>query len=285
MSASQLDFLAEPLPVIPQSIGGATVTAFDTRQLLTRATGFMSAFDYTLNPYVGCSFGCSYCYAAFFAGTTERRENWGAWVEVKQNAVDQLRRTRSLQGKRIYMSSVTDPYQPVERELELTRGLLEVMVETGRQPRLVVQTRSPLVARDADLLSKLAHVRVNMTITTDDEAIRKRFEPRCPGNDRRIEALMEVKRAGVRVGVCLTPMLPLRNPAHFAEQLAALEADVYVAQPFKPSRGPFAASTRQMANDILTEFGWDQRSYRRAFNELRRRIPGLYEGQAGFMPE
>ncbi|HEX8316840.1 SPL family radical SAM protein [Longimicrobium sp.] len=285
MTSSQLDLLSQPLPVIPTSVGGTEVTSFDTRQVLTRATGFMAAFDYTLNPYVGCSFGCSYCYAAFFASTPERRENWGRWVEVKRNAVDQLGSARALQGKRIYMSSVTDPYQPVERELELTRGMLAVMAQPGRQPRLVVQTRSPLVARDVDLLSRLPHVRVNMTVTTDDEEIRRRFEPRCPSNDRRLEALMEVKRAGIRIGVCVTPMLPLRDPARFADRLAALEADVYVAQPFKPSRGPFAASTRQMANDILTEYRWNEQSYRRAFHELRQRIPGLYEGQDGFMPE
>jgi DNA repair photolyase len=285
MMQSQLDLLSEPLPVIPTSVGQAQVGSFDTKQILTRATGFMSAFDYTLNPFVGCSFGCSYCYAAFFTSTPERRENWGYWVEVKQNAVEQLRRSRGLYGKKIYMSSVTDPYQPIERELALTRGMLEVMVEPERQPRLVVQTRSPLVARDADLLAKLRHVRVNMTITTDDEAIRKRFEPMCPSNDRRILALEEIKRAGVRIGVCVTPMLPVRDPARFADRLAALEADVYVAQPFKPSRGPFAASTRQMATDILNEFGWDERRYRRAFDELRSRLPHLYEGQDGFMPE
>jgi len=285
MMPSQLDLLFEPLPVIPASIGQAEVGSFDTKQILTRATGFMSDYDYTLNPFVGCSFGCSYCYAAFFTATAERRERWGFWVEVKRNAVEQLRRSRGLYGKKIYMSSVTDPYQPIERELQLTRGMLEIMAEPERQPRLVVQTRSPLVARDIDLLSKLRHVRVNMTITTDDEAIRKRFEPMCPSNDRRIEALSEVKRAGVRIGVCVTPMLPLRDPAAFADRLAALEADVYVAQPFKPSRGPFAASTRQMATDILDEFGWDERRYRRAFDELRKRIPQLHEGQEGFMPE
>ncbi|HEV7588025.1 MAG TPA: radical SAM protein [Longimicrobium sp.] len=283
----QLDLLFEPatLPVIPASIGQAEVRSVSTKQILTPATGFMSAFDYTLNPYGGCTFGCSYCYAAFFAGSTERRERWGYWVDVKQNAVEQIRRSRGTYGKKIYMSSVTDPYQPIERELELTRGMLEVLAEPERQPRLVVQTRSPLVVRDADLLSRLAHVRVNMTITTDDEAVRKRFEPLCPSNERRIEALREMKGAGVRIGVCVTPMLPLRDPVTFARRLADLQADVYVAQPFKPSRGPFAASTRQIATDILQEFGWTESSYRRAFAELRRHLPHLHEGQEGFMPE
>ena len=90
--------------------------------ILTKASGFISAFDYTLNPYSGCTFGCTYCYAAFFARSRERVDNWGYWVQVKENALDLLRRKRkkTLKGKTIYMSSVTDPYQPIERELELT---------------------------------------------------------------------------------------------------------------------------------------------------------------------
>ena len=97
----------------------------------------MDVYDYTLNPYSGCSFGCTYCYAAFFSRDTEKRDNWGYWVNVKENAVEllqkRLKRTPdALDGKLIYMSSVTDPYQPVERELKLTRRILEVMAEGHR---------------------------------------------------------------------------------------------------------------------------------------------------------
>ena len=82
----------------------------------------MDAYDFTLNPYSGCSFGCTYCYAAFFSRDAEKRDAWGYWVNVKENAEALLKkRRRSLDGKRIYMSSVTDPYQPIERELKLTR--------------------------------------------------------------------------------------------------------------------------------------------------------------------
>ena len=130
-------------------IGHADVEDAPVRDILTRATGFMDAYDFTLNPYAGCSFGCTYCYAAFFSHSTEKRDSWGRWVGVKENAVERLRNRRgSLDGKRIYMSSVTDPYQPVERERKLTRGLLEVLAR--HRPKLVVQTRSPDVVRDAD---------------------------------------------------------------------------------------------------------------------------------------
>ena len=136
----------------------------------------MDAYDFTLNPYSGCSFGCTYCYAAFFSRDVAKRDSWGYWVSVKENAVELLekrlrKRPESLDGKLIYMSSVTDPYQPVERELKLTRRLLEVMAD-GHTPKLVVQTRSPDVTRDCGLFRRIeengGRVQVNMTVTTDD---------------------------------------------------------------------------------------------------------------------
>ena len=137
----------------------------------------MEEYDFTLNPYGGCSFGCTYCYAAFFSRTKQGRDTWGKWVDVKENAVELMdkRRAGSLDGKLIYMSSVTDPYQPVERDLELTRKVLEIMADRHK-PKLVVQTRSPDVVRDVDLFQRIeangGRVQVNMTITTDDEDVR-----------------------------------------------------------------------------------------------------------------
>lgn len=167
-------------------LGGVRVDYSPVRDILTRATGFMDAYDFTLNPYAGCSFGCTYCYAAFFSHSVEKRNTWGRWVKVKENAVERLRARRgSLDGKLIYMSSVTDPYQPVERKLKLTRRLLEVLA-SGHRPKLVVQTRSPDVVRDKDLFRRIVdnggHVQINLTVTTDDDEVRRTFEPYCPSN-------------------------------------------------------------------------------------------------------
>ncbi len=95
-------------------VGSVEVAARPAREILMRGTGFLDAYDFSLNPYAGCAFGCTYCYAAFFSRSVEQRDAWGRWVEVKENAVELLMRRRigSLDGKRIYMSSVTDPYQP-----------------------------------------------------------------------------------------------------------------------------------------------------------------------------
>lgn len=270
---------------IPRQIGKTAFFEAAKSQALSPASGFMGDYDYTLNPYMGCQFGCAYCYAAFFINSSERRDTWGQWVDVKTNTLRELGKKKALLGKKIYMSSVTDPYQPIENKIELTRAVLELLSDKTKQPRLVIQTRSPLVSRDIDLFKRFEHLRVNMTVTTDSEEVRKRFEPSCPSNDRRMEAIEQIKAAGIRVCVCITPMLPVQDPVAFARRLLAINADIYVTQPFKPSQGRFSASTREIALDIVREYAWTESDYRRAFAEMARILPHLYEGREGFMPE
>ena len=269
---------------LPLRSGAARVEARPGARILNRATGFVSAYDYTLNPYSGCQFGCAYCYAAFFVPNVELFEQWGRWVHVKTQAVAEIRRCRTLAGRKVYMSTVTDPYQPLEATVRLTRELLEEMSATHRQPRLVIQTRSPLVTRDIDLFKRFTHLRVNVTVTTDSDVIRKRFEPACPSIEQRLRALAELKAAGLNTGVCLTPLLPLEDPEGFARQLAELHADVYVAQPFHASHGKFAAGTQQTALEMARDFDWTIEKYRAAFKIIANRIPMLLEGRAGFYP-
>ena len=270
-------------------------------QILTKATGFMSEYDYTLNPYAGCAFGCTYCYAAFFARSVEKRDNWGKWVQVKENAVEILRRPRQrakLDGARIYMSSVTDPYQPVERKLQLTRGLLDVMAD-GHTPKLVVQTRSPDVVRDVDLFQRIesngGRVQVNMTVTTDDESVRKAFEPSCPANHQRIDAIQRVHDAGVQSCVTLTPLLWCADPHAFAGRLRETGIRRFVIQSFHFGKGGsrFVANTRTDALDLMArklDCSTDavERRYLERYEQARAALasalPSLGEGKQGFAP-
>src|SRR5258708_3165356 len=187
-------------------IGQSNIEYRPARSILSEASGFIDAFDYTLNPDAGCSFGCTYCYGAFFARTQEQKENWGKWVEVKENALALLikKRRKPLVDKTIYMSSVTDPYQPIEKDLELTRALLEELL-AYHQVRLVVQTRGPLVTRDIDLLKQFPFAQVNMTITTDDDEVRRVFEPHCASTQRRLDAIGQIRDAGIQACVTMTP--------------------------------------------------------------------------------
>lgn len=287
----QLSLTSEPIPPsspeeadpFPGRMGRAEIAYVDARTILTRATGFMSDYDFTLNPYSGCSYGCSYCYAAFFARTAERQDTWGEWVDVKQNALDKLRRMRTdLRGKRIYMSSVTDPYQPIERHLGLVRALLTELIP--RQPRLVVQTRSPLVTRDIDLFQRLDHVRVNMTVTTDDDEVARAFEKWCPRNRFRLDAIAEVTAAGIPTSITMTPLLPVTDPERFADRLLATGVTHFVVQQFHTARSRFVAGTREPAEELIRERGWDDAAYRRTVEVLRSRLPHLDEGREGFTP-
>jgi len=272
-------------PARPEQIGPSSVEYSPARSILTASSGFIDAFDYTLNPYSGCTFGCSYCYAAAFVRDQERRERWGQWVRVKENALELLRKQRRkpLDGVAIYLSSVTDPYQPIERKLGLTRAILEELV-TYHRVRLVVQTRSPLVTRDLDLLGRFEAVRVNMTVTTDDEAVRKVFEPGCASIERRLQAIAQVQQAGIATCITLTPLLPIANPVGFAERLKATGVQRFVTQYLHAERGQFVAGTRAAAVALCRERGWNEAAYRRTVGVLRAALPHLDEGRDGFVP-
>jgi len=253
-------------------VGPARISSVETTHLLTPGTGRTADFDFTLNPYRGCSFGCSYCYAAFFVADEELRQNWGQWVEVKIRAVEVLRH-RDLRGKTIYMSSVTDPYQPIEAKIELTREIVEMLGEAGA--RLVVQTRSPLVARDIDLFSRFEHIRVNMSITTDDDEVRQKFEPGCASVGRRIEAVARLKDAGIRTNVCVCPMLPMRDPEGFGRKMANLGVDHITSSWFHMNDQLFASGTREDALHLMQEMGWDYDGYVRAPSRSEARLRGI----------
>jgi DNA repair photolyase len=255
------------------------------RSIFSPAAGFIrrGGFDWTCNPYLGCSFGCTYCYAMFLPQNRRPKEDWGKWFQAKGNAVEVARKqARKVAGQAVYLSSVTDPYLPAERSLCLTRGILEALLP--HQPRLLVQTRGPLVVRDLDVLRQFQSVRVNMSIPTDSEAVRQAFEPKAPPLERRWEAATAVRAAGVAVGICVTPMLPLEDPEAFVERLAAFRPDVLVTQHFHDSGGGFGADTGAAARQLLTEHGWSEDDYRRCVERLARHLPTVYEGEAGFFP-
>jgi DNA repair photolyase len=256
----------------------------NARSIFSPAIGFIKrgGFDWTCNPYLGCSFGCKYCYAMFLPQNRRPREDWGRWFSAKVNAIELARKqAKKVAGQAVYLSSVTDPYLPAERGLQLTRGILETMLP--HQPRLLVQTRGPLVVRDLDVLKQFKAVRVNLSIPTDSEEVRQAFEPKAPLLERRWQAAAAVRAAGVSVGICVTPMLPLREPEVFVERLAAFRPDVLVTQNFHDSGGGFGADTGLLARDELTRWSWTEADYQRCVERLRERLT-MYEAEAGFFP-
>jgi DNA repair photolyase len=255
-----------------------------SRSIFSPAAGFIlrGGFDWTCNPYLGCSFGCKYCYAMFLPQNRRPKEDWGKWFQAKVNAIELAKKhAPKIAGQALYLSSVTDPYLPAERSLKLTRGILEAVLP--HQPRLLVQTRGPLVTRDLDVLAQFRAVRVNVSIPTDSEKVRQVFEPKAPPLDRRWRALDQIRAAGVPVGICVTPMLPLEQLDAFVERLVAFRPDVLVMQEFHDSRGGFGADTGAAARQLLTETGWDHDDYARFRAALAERVK-VFEGEEGFFP-
>lgn len=266
-------------------IGQTDIQYIKSASILTEAKGFMNAYDYTLNPYTGCSFGCNYCYAAFFARSSNDKDNWGKWLKVKENALAllQKKRKKPLIDKTIYLSSVTDPYQPIEKELELTRSILKELLDFHKV-RLVVQTRSPLVTRDIDLLKKFEVVQVNMTVTTDSEEVRKAFEPLCPSNKVRLKAIKEIQANNIQACITMTPLLPIKDPQTFAQELKNTGIQKFIVQPFHPDKGKFIASTKQDALSQVKKMNWNDEKYNNAVKIFKEKLPWLGEGKDGFAP-
>ena len=287
---------------LPQNIGRTRVGAIAPQSLLTKGTGFIAAYDGVINPYNGCSFGCNYCYASQFTKTDEQQETWGEWVQVKTNLVTQINAVNpgAMNDKTYYISTVTDPYQPVERIAKATRSLLLVILKNHPRARLVIQTRSPMVTRDIDLFQRIeaagGRIQVNMTVTTDDDAIRRFYEPGCPSIAARLRAVRKLNDAGVRTCITLTPLLPLRNAAEFAQTLLASGAERFIIQDFhmvKNDSSKFVAKTNPQAVRSTAQF-YDltanqsieryKQEYRRNLATLQQQLPQLGIGKNGFKP-
>lgn len=164
-------------------------------------------YDYALNAYAGCQHRCLYCYAKFMRRFTGHREPWGAFVDVKINAPDLLaREARKKKKGGVWISGVCDAYQPLERKYLLTRRCLEILVDQGWP--VTIQTKSPLVLRDLEILKRSADVEVGFTITTADEKVRRIFEAGAPPITKRVEALGILHAEGIRTFVMVAPLLP-----------------------------------------------------------------------------
>jgi len=163
-------------------------------------------FDYALNPYIGCQYGCAYCYARFMKRFSGHSEGWGEFVDVKINAPELLEKEiKRKKAARVWISGVCDPYQPVEGRYKLTRRCLEILIEN--EWPVTIQTKSPLVLRDLDLLKRSQKVEVGFTVTTADEKIRRIFEPKTPPVEERIKALAVLHSEGVKTFAMIAPIL------------------------------------------------------------------------------
>jgi DNA repair photolyase len=185
-----------------------------SRSILSKSG--ISGIDYCINPYIGCSHGCKYCYATFMKRFTGHVEAWGTFVDVKINAPEVLQRQmKNAALGNVIISSVTDPYQSTESQFKITRRCLEILLDY--QFPVSILTKSSLVLRDLELIKKFKEIEVGITITTDDDKIREIFEPNAPSVETRLDALKELSKNGIKTYAFLGPLLPL-NPEALAEK-------------------------------------------------------------------
>ncbi len=179
--------------------------------------------DYVINPYSGCVHGCVYCYARFMKRFTGHREPWGSYLDTRANAAAVLREQlshRSAPLKQVvFFSSVTDAYQPPEKQYKLTRSLLEVLLEY--QVPISILTKSDLVLRDLDLLRQFERCNVGLSLMTLDDELARRLEPRASSPSRRLQALHTLHENGLRTSAFISPYLPgLSDLERLVEALA-----------------------------------------------------------------
>ena len=181
----------------------------------------IGGMDYAVNPYLGCSHACAYCYARFMRRMGHPGEAWGSFVDAKVNAIERLREEAAKKPRgRVLLSSVTDAYQPIEAKYELTRGCLEGLLEFGYH--VDVLTKSDLVLRDLDLLKRFDEVEVGFTVTAMDDSVRSAFEPGASPIEARLDALKRFSDEGVPTYAFIGPMLPYLSDEHIEELLNKL---------------------------------------------------------------
>jgi DNA repair photolyase len=223
----ELSSAPRPLPVLDEKERGAVFRALPVRRVLNTPAATRMGF-WSLNPYVGCEFGCSYCYARkTHEWTMDRASAAGAALPrsapasqafeheilVKESAAEVLLRTldpEKLAGSELLIGTATDPYQPAERRFLITRRLLEALL-LHRGLAIGLITKSPLVTRDLDVLSRLAaqhDLSVSISLASMDAALLRRVEARSPAPHARIRALARLTRAGVPAGLLIAPILP-----------------------------------------------------------------------------
>lgn len=166
--------------------------------------------DYVINPYTGCQHGCKYCYAVFIKRFQNIKENWGDFLHVKINCPELLEKElEKNKAGNIWLSSVTDPYIPLEGKYKLTRKILETIVKSLYKNKFTIEilTKSALIKRDFDLLKKL-NAEVGCSINTLNEKAARILEPFASPPKLRIEVLKEAKKQGIKIYGFISPVIP-----------------------------------------------------------------------------
>ena len=182
-------------------INGILIREVETKNIMTKSS--LPVGGYSVNPYVGCTHACKYCYASFMKRFTGHKEEWGTFLDVKH--WPEIKNPKKYAGQRVVIGSVTDGYNPQEEQFGNTRKLLEQLI--GSDADILICTKSDLVVRDIDLLKKLGRVTVSWSINTLDENFKNDMDS-ASSIERRIAAMKQVYDAGIRTVCFVSPVFP-----------------------------------------------------------------------------
>lgn len=177
------------------------IQEIEVKTVLTKSN--LPVSDYAVNPYVGCLHSCKYCYASFMKRFTNHPESWGTFLDVK--VWPEIKNPEKYRGKELFLSSVTDPYQPHEAKYKRTRAILEQLQSSGA--KISISTKSDLILRDLDLIKTFPHARVSWSINTLDEEFRREMDV-AVSIERRLEAMRQFYEAGVETTCFISPIFP-----------------------------------------------------------------------------
>ncbi len=249
------------------------------KNILNKTT--LPGVDFTINPYIGCEHACAYCYARFIYKIFDiDPARWGEHVFVKINAIDVLKKElRKAKGKRIFIGSATDPYQPAERIYKLTRGILEVL--SNIRCDVSILTKSSLILRDLDVIKKM-NAEIGVSLTSLDNIVYKEFEPRTAPPMERIRILENAKKKGIRTYVFIAPFLPIFTEQDFEEIIVLLKrigiSEIYVDKLNLKAKNwiTISAAIRRIDSSIFKEF-WMRAKDENYWERLKKEIMRLSE--------
>jgi DNA repair photolyase len=277
--------------------------ALKVRSILNKSVSRRQlSFAWSINPYRGCEFACRYCYARYTheflqpsptPSDPDEIQPWATAFEreiyLKENAAwlleQELRRHNP--ADEIAIGTATDPYQPIERTAEVTRSLLEVFARRSGL-RIGIVTKSKLIERDIDLLTRIArtnHLVLHLTVTTPDPALARILEPRAPRPDLRLAAVRRLREAGLTAGILASPVLPgITDTAEALDRMAsaasAARASFFAAEPLflkQCSRPTFLSFVREHFPHLTADY--ERRFAENAFAgpEYRRRLAAMVD--------
>jgi len=239
-----------PLELESSVFHGAKVLPEEARSILRPQRDERYGFGFALSPYRGCTHSCRYCFVREYPNALHSPDEWGGWCTPKLNAPELLwAQRRRLHGQSVFMSTATDPYQPIESEYRLSRRCLRVLLECPTTT-VLVHTRSPLILQDLDLLKEFGpRLHVGISIPTDDDTIRQVIEPRASAIPLRWTTAERLAGAGIHVNISATPMFPMQNVNAFVRRCVECGA-----------KGSWAGHLRLIRDDpfraVLEKHGW-----------------------------